>query len=214
MKICKGREPPIESGTFRLMKYVLLLPIGLLAACAMAVPGAQPYDPARSAGSPVEIQRFGHSADSLIGSGGKPEPSLFEIRDEESWRALWQHMMAGHSPAPSRPAVNFDREMLLGAFMGRRSSGGYTIEIVSVRDLGENLHATVVRTSPGPECVRLTVETTPADIVRVDRLDKPVRWETRDRVRRCPAIGSTPAMQIRPSAELAMKGKDNMFRAV
>jgi hypothetical protein len=141
--------------------------------------------PTRSAGIPVGIRRFGHPADALIGTGGTAEPLLFEIRDEESWQVLWRRMVANHSPTPPRPAVNFDREMLLGAFMGQRSSGGYTIEIVSVRDVGETLHATVVRTSPGRECMGLAVMTAPADVVRVDRVDKPVRWETRDRVRPC-----------------------------
>lgn len=159
--------------------------LGLAGCAAPLAENDAVIDPASSAGIAVEIRRFGQPADALILSGGTAEPLLFEIRDEESWQALWQRMMASHSPTPPRPAVNFDREMLLGAFMGQRSSSGYTIEIVSVRDLGESLQAIVVRTSPGAECMGLGVMTAPADVVRVDRVGKPVRWETRDPVRRC-----------------------------
>jgi hypothetical protein len=84
------------------------------------------------------------------------------------------------------PRLEFDREMLLVAAMGARSSGGYRIEIVSATEHPTEIVARVVETAPGRRCGTIQAITEPADIVRLARSDKPVRWAVEQVVEECP----------------------------
>jgi hypothetical protein len=159
--------------------------LSLTACTAPLVDAGIANDQLSLSGIAVEIRRFGQPSDAMISAARMHRAGTIEVRDDESWRNLWPQLIAGHSPQPPRPVVNFNDEMLLGAFMGERPSAGYAIKIVSVRDLGETLLAQAVATSPAPQCAVLAVITSPVDIVRVDRTHKPVRWEVHQNVRSC-----------------------------
>lgn len=118
-------------------------------------------------------------------SSALDRPLYTAVRDYRSWHAMWDRIVARHGPKPLSPAVDFSKDMILIAATGAKPSGGYGIQIVSVRDTGKELVATAVRTSPGPRCGATAAVTAPADIVRVPISRKPVRWTFRDRSTDC-----------------------------
>jgi hypothetical protein len=85
-------------------------------------------------------------------------------RDEASLARLWQ-MAHGDGSAP--PAIDFDTEYVIGVFAGQKSSGGHTIEVQSVSDLGDTRTLTVAITSPGPTCIVTQAFTSPYQLIRV-----------------------------------------------
>lgn len=101
------------------------------------------------------------------------------IADETAWRSFWQGIVAGVSPQPPVPPIDFTRHMVLAATMGNRSSGGYAIGIDSVFLSGSTLYAVVRSTAPGSDCGVAAVLTAPATAVRVDRRTGPVRFVER-----------------------------------
>jgi hypothetical protein len=118
-------------------------------------------------------------------SSALDRPLYTAVRDYRSWHAMWDRIAARHGPKPLSPSVDFSKDMILIAATGAKPSGGYGIQIVSVRDTGKELVATAVRTSPGPRCGATAAITAPADIVRVPISRKPVRWTFRERLTDC-----------------------------
>jgi hypothetical protein len=108
------------------------------------------------------------------------------IRDRGEWDRLWSRLNARGGRPITRPEVDFAREMVLVAAMGRRRTGGYIVRIESARTEGGEVVATVVETSPGPRCGAITMATAPADAVVVTRSTLPVRWDVRQVVTDCP----------------------------
>lgn len=159
----------------------IVLASSLLLATSCAAPIAAEEQSSSGAGAAVELWRL--SEDTYL--GGLPEEIALVVRDEASWRTLWDRMVQGIHPHPATPAADFDREMLLVAGMGRQPTGGYWIRIERVADIGNSLVASVLRTSPGPSCGVTMAQSRPTDIVRLRRSEKPVRWSIRDRVQQC-----------------------------
>jgi PrcB C-terminal len=90
-------------------------------------------------------------------------------RDLGTWQALWgQH--AGTGPGVSVPALDFSRELAVGVFLGRKTSGGYGVEVTDLRRVGDDLHLTVVETAPAPGTPTTTVITSPYHFVVVEHM--------------------------------------------
>lgn len=108
------------------------------------------------------------------------------MRDAAAWRDTWTRLTARTGPPVAQPQVDWAREMVLVATLGRRRSGGYAIRIESIRREGGELVAEVTQTAPGPRCGETAALTAPADVVIVPRSDAAVRWRVRDVVADCP----------------------------
>lgn|GEM_PF-1887592 len=135
----------------------------------------------------VGLERFDWSSRaSFRFNSGLDEPRFEVVRDPATWETLWQQVTARQGSGPMLPLVDFKQEMILVAAMGRRRSGGYSIQIVSVLPKGPDLVATVVRTSPGPRCGTTQAITNPSDMVKVAATSKRIRWAVNDRVSHCP----------------------------
>jgi hypothetical protein len=119
-------------------------------------------------------------------SSGLTDQERIVVRDSASWAALWPRIVGTHSPKPRVPRVDFTREMLLVASMGRRSSGGYVIAIDSVHTASDSLRVVVREQSPGPRCGTPGVLSSPVALARVQRSTLPVGFTTRTVVRDCP----------------------------
>lgn len=94
------------------------------------------------------------------------------VRDEAEWRAVWSEATGNLAPAPEPPAVDFGEHMVVVATMGRRSSGGYAIEIDEVRRDAGRLYVIVVETSPAANCITTQALSAPMAAVRVPRADQ------------------------------------------
>jgi hypothetical protein len=164
---------------------VRFLAASLLLVSCTAVP-AQEVEPAREAApsAPFEMRRFADGMNRWRFTSDLTERAQRVIRSEAEWEDFWDGLNRQQSYAPV-PDVDFEREMLLIAAMGARPTGGYVIEIASAVERADAIEVRVVETSPGRLCGTTQAVTEPADIVRVTRSAKPVRWVEQERVSDC-----------------------------
>ncbi len=107
--------------------------------------------PAANVGADVEIIAEG-------ANGEIEQPFLFVARSAETYRQLQQTI----KDLPTANAVNFDRQAIITAFVGMRSSGGYSVEI---KKTGEKVSISVV--NPPPDAMTTQALTTPYQIAVV-----------------------------------------------
>ena len=68
-------------------------------------------------------------------------------RTVEEWSRLWTQ----HAGERARPAVDFNKEIVVAVFTGTRPSAGFTVEIVGVREDGAALVVSYRETRPAPD---------------------------------------------------------------
>ncbi len=98
------------------------------------------------------------------------------ITDAKEWAQLWRRMHQGREPMPDLPSVDFSRQMVLAAFMGRKPTGGYTVQITRVVAENGTITVTVRETAPSPNTPVIQVLTHPFHIVVVPKVNGTVRF--------------------------------------
>jgi hypothetical protein len=93
-------------------------------------------------------------------------------RSAGEWNTLWSQ----HAGEKARPAVDFNREIVLAVFLGTRPSAGYSVEIVGAREEGGALVVTYRESRPQPGAVAAQVLTSPYHFVAVPKHGD-VKWE-------------------------------------
>ncbi len=102
---------------------------------------------------------------------GYGEEAYIVVRTEAEWENVWErHTVIQVSPEPL-PEVNFSTHMLVCAFMGKRTTSGYSIAIEGIWDDGETVHVEVTKYSPPEDFVVAQVLTCPYVIVLMERTD-------------------------------------------
>ncbi len=94
------------------------------------------------------------------------------VRTAAEWAALWKQ----HTPGQKPPAIDFTRSMVAGVFLGSRPSGGFAIDVTSVQRDGPDLVVTYRESKPDPKMMVTQMITSPFHLVRIDRLEGPVRF--------------------------------------
>lgn len=103
---------------------------------------------------------------------GIEEPSRLAIRDKKSWEAWWQkHTKNSFDPEnPNKPPfIDFDKETVLVATMGMRTSGGFSIHFGEIRKTGDTLTVVVKATAPAPDDMVTMALTHPFGVVAIPR---------------------------------------------
>jgi hypothetical protein len=67
--------------------------------------------------------------------------------------------------------IDFSEETVVAVFMGEKSSGGYSIEIVEVVKKEDHLEFVVEVKEPGPDDMTIQAITSPYHIIRLKRFD-------------------------------------------
>ena len=93
------------------------------------------------------------------------------IKGQAAWDKFLSAHQANAKSAPQIPAVDFAKEMVIAVTMGRKSSGGYSIEIIGVEAAANRLKISVKRNSPVPGAITITALTAPFHFVAVHRSD-------------------------------------------
>lgn len=83
--------------------------------------------------------------------------------------ADWDRLWTQHAGERTRPSVDFTKEVVVGVFLGTRPTGGFSIEIVRVRQEGAALVVEYKETRPAPDSVAAQVLTSPYHIVAVPK---------------------------------------------
>jgi len=151
-----------------------------------AMDGTPPAASSPAADAAVPLRRLSEEAyTSIRYNSGLAERGEQVVRDAGAWSSLWSRMTARNRPAPL-PPVDFGRDMVLVAAMGRQPSGGHRVTIERVDDTGTELVAHVSHQRPGPRCGTTSALTEPADAVLIPRSTRNVRWMVRETTLDCP----------------------------
>ncbi len=151
-------------------------------AASFAVACASPLGPA---GEELPMVRLRRGPYSFSYYSGMEKPGWLVVRDSVRWRATWTAISRGRSPVPPLPRVDFDREVVLVAALGERSSGGYTVLLDRAVQRGNHVEVTVRSTSPGRSCGVADVHTQPIDLARLPRTGRPIRFREQKKVKQC-----------------------------
>jgi hypothetical protein len=98
-------------------------------------------------------------------------PLQMVIRNQDEWNAIWKrHSSVDANPALA-PIVDFDREMVVGIFLGEKSTGGYEVEIVRAERRDSSLYFYYREESPPSGAIVTQALTQPFHLVRVAKYD-------------------------------------------
>jgi hypothetical protein len=97
---------------------------------------------------------------------GIREPLQIVVRNKDEWNAIWKrHSSIDTNPRPA-PSIDFNREMVVGIFLGEKNTGGYEVEIL--RGEKDNLLYFYYREkSPAAGAIVTQVLTQPFHLVKV-----------------------------------------------
>lgn len=103
--------------------------------------------------------------DAGMNAGAAPERKNVAAYDPEGFTRLWK--MAHGTDGTPVPSVDFTKNYAIGVFAGTKSSGGFSIEVSGVRDLGDTRMVSITLTKPGVGCLTSQALTSPYQIVIV-----------------------------------------------
>jgi hypothetical protein len=135
------------------------------------------------AGEPVQIIQLQEYFPRY--NSGISEQARLVVTSRAEWELAWRRVWHGHSPVPAAPAVDFDREVVLVAAMGGRSSGGYQIQVTQAAAQADRVVVRVVETSPGKGCFTTAAFSEPVDVVKLPRTALPIDFQTVKVVHEC-----------------------------
>jgi hypothetical protein len=170
----------------RLPLFVLLLLIGFPGLHVLRA--TQEFDPQQK---PVPLTPLGPKRSgprtSFSGSQIK-DPFRVVVRSRDEWLAVWKtlyQIIPSNGPYPDPPEIDFSREMLIVAAMGQRPTSGYAIIIDSAYEQSDRLEV-VVTSVITIKCGGVyTSVTSPIDIVRLPKLERPVVFRELEVVPAC-----------------------------
>ena len=109
-------------------------------------------------------------------NSGIVSKQLLVIRDEDTFTEFWADHTALMAPQPAQPDVDFGERMVIAAFLGQRSTGGYNIQVEDIRENDEFMIVEVEIETPGDNCTLTQAVTQPHHVVVLDDSDKPVQF--------------------------------------
>lgn len=100
-------------------------------------------------------------------------------------QAKWDVALRQISVPDNLLPVDFEKEMLIGAFMGTQPTAGYEVRVEKVLDRGGESEVYVTEYAPGTGCVTAQVQTAPFVIVKIGIINKKVKFFAKGEVRNC-----------------------------
>lgn len=108
---------------------------------------------------------------------GVQKPERAVVRTQPEWEALWKRSAPTKAQAEAIPKVDWSKEMVLAAYLGSRSTGGYSIRVVEARETNGKLEVRVEVRSPLPGGIVTQAFTAPFHIVAAPKSALPVAWK-------------------------------------
>jgi len=102
---------------------------------------------------------------------GVREPLQMVIRSQAEWDALWKrHVSIETNPPPPR-AIDFNKEIVIGVFLGEKPTGGYDVEIIRAEQTDGALIIRYREKNPPPGGIVIQALTQPFHIIKAVRDD-------------------------------------------
>jgi hypothetical protein len=99
------------------------------------------------------------------------EENYVVVGNEDEWVSVWERHALIREPAEPPPEIDFSKFMVVCAFMGRRPTTGYSIDIKRIWTDGEKVFVEVVKSCPPEGLVVCEMVTCPYVMVLVERTD-------------------------------------------
>ena len=165
------------------MRARFAVALGAAIACCADLAIAQ-HDSAREV---VPVTRLGRGATAYTTYSGLNDSVRAVIRDSAEWSAVWKGITRPFYPAPTVPQVDFDRDMVVVAALGARSTGGYDIVIEGARQDSSTIEIALRTSSPAPGCPVSAATTQPVDLATIPASSRSVRFRERSIIVPCGA---------------------------
>ncbi len=118
-----------------------------------SAPVAAPVDPGEEPPAPQEWRGD---------SSGITDFTTSVATNEDDWRQLWRsHISYQYDADLTPPAVDFEKSMVVGVFLGNRGTGGYAVNIVEIRKAAGKKTVVYHEDVPSPRDHALAVITQP-----------------------------------------------------
>jgi hypothetical protein len=104
------------------------------------------------------------------GFSGIQQPTQEFLKDKAAWEKTWARHVSGKE-GQKTPEVDFSKEMVIVVTLGRKSTGGYSIEITKVEPAGDNFRISVARKSPPAGAMTIQALTAPFHFIAVPKSD-------------------------------------------
>jgi hypothetical protein len=130
----------------------------------------------RSIAEPLPLTRFRSDSVAFATFSGVIDSTRVVIRDRTRWREYWARIHRPFVPPPREPEIDFSREMVIVAALGRRPSLGYDILIRSAKRDSAGIEVQLRRSKPGQGCPVGAAITEPVDLARIPASDLQVRF--------------------------------------
>ena len=111
---------------------------------------------------PVTFQTVGKGFRS-----GIQAPLQIAARSQSEWTALWRQHASLDSSSQQPPAIDFEKEIVIGLFLGDKPTGGYDVQISRVERNNDALTIYYQEKSPLPGAMVTQALTQPFHIVRI-----------------------------------------------
>jgi hypothetical protein len=108
---------------------------------------------------------------------GISDPSHVVARNSAEWKALWEKHNAFLSERAQAPTIHFDREIVIGVFLGNRTTGGYEVEIVNITQIDRMMTVFFTEKTPPKNGMVIQSLTQPFHLVRLSaKGDQQIRF--------------------------------------
>ena len=123
-----------------------------------------PFGSSAPCDKPYEHFQFGTIAQGEL--SGIHDKTEMVINDPDTWTKIWAAHTSNLSPAPPLPPVDFNKNTIVGVWLGERPSNNHMVNITDIYyDPCENLLSILYDYSPNIACGPLDVLDYPYDIV-------------------------------------------------
>jgi hypothetical protein len=102
---------------------------------------------------------------------GVRESLQIVARNQAEWDSLWKRHLSVETNPPPTPAIDFNKQIVVGVFLGEKPTGGYDVEIIRAEQSDGALVIHYREKSPLPGSIAIQALTQPFHIIQVIRDD-------------------------------------------
>jgi hypothetical protein len=104
-----------------------------------------------------------------LGQAGWAQAGIEVIDSQQQLEAIWEDLFG----LLDKPRVNWEKEVLLGVFLGEKPTGGYSLKVNEVRLEDRELEIDVEVIQPEPGSFVIMIITYPGRLISLSRADLP-----------------------------------------
>ena len=109
--------------------------------------------------------------------GGQIESDVLPITNDVELNALYATLNATIEPAHEIPDIDFTKTQLIAIFMGEKTSSGFHVEVEKITESKTHIILRYKENGPKPTDMVANVMTQPFCVIKLPKVDKPLKIE-------------------------------------